>query len=472
MDVSSPVKRRMKTSNTEEHDEMLRYLNRFKLRKKQIPYKPRTFANMQGLNSLRSQNSVDVEPKKAIISDRVKARLNCNLNALLENQSIAGMKRQRPPESYINMERNKRMFNRKEPEPKKARCETQGQSIPAESQVGAAGHSEEFRLEDDEEEPLGQNAEAVFQENFFSHRQSPSTQERRISFDSNEQFSFNAFENINRNNDITPTPRKTPNRKEEFQFLKTPSHHSTPKSMRSFRSITRFAKDSENRMPPKKNYMDTPRHSHGALRTEKSSKKLRNHKVPFSALKSVKRFESRSHEPKLQDEEFTFDFESNWDVNDSKEPNIVDNTPFVLKTPQSGDSFTFNTIDGSIRAGFGDIPPTISQIPDKVFFDRPIEPMKSSSESISFESNVSQSRAPSSVRQSFRFDRDSMKKTIDKHQNHKSIQVQISKFKKMMQPTLTRSRVLRISNGNQSPFFEQIIYQKFQTSSEANTPGD
>lgn len=86
--------------------EMMRYLTRFKLKKKQPRILPRTFANSQGLSIRRLQPTPSVEIKKPIINNNVRARLESNLQYLLQNQNKV-IKRFRQPESYISLKVNK-----------------------------------------------------------------------------------------------------------------------------------------------------------------------------------------------------------------------------------------------------------------------------------------------------------------------------------------------------------------------------
>lgn len=85
---------------------MMRYLTRFKLKKKQHQIQPRTFLNSQGLTTRRLQPPAPVEAKKPIISNNVKARLESNLQYLLQNQNVIAT-RVKQPESYISLQVNK-----------------------------------------------------------------------------------------------------------------------------------------------------------------------------------------------------------------------------------------------------------------------------------------------------------------------------------------------------------------------------
>lgn len=87
-------------------DEMIRYMTRHKLKKKQPQIRPRTYANTQGLSTTRLKPAAQPETKKPIISNNVKARLECNLEYLLENQSKM-VRRARAPESYISIHTDK-----------------------------------------------------------------------------------------------------------------------------------------------------------------------------------------------------------------------------------------------------------------------------------------------------------------------------------------------------------------------------
>lgn len=83
--------------------DMIRYLSRHKLKKKQPLILPRTFANTQGLSTAHLQPVSQPETKKPIISTNVKARLECDLEHLLENQKNTS-RRVRAPESYISIQ--------------------------------------------------------------------------------------------------------------------------------------------------------------------------------------------------------------------------------------------------------------------------------------------------------------------------------------------------------------------------------
>lgn len=84
--------------------DMARYLGRFKLKKKQRQILPRTYANSQGLSRLRLQQTVTSAPaiKKPILSNNVKARLESNLQYLLENQKMVPT-RVKQAESYLSL---------------------------------------------------------------------------------------------------------------------------------------------------------------------------------------------------------------------------------------------------------------------------------------------------------------------------------------------------------------------------------
>lgn len=84
---------------------MLRYMSRFKV-KKQPKIRPRTFVNTQGLSTARLQPSAAPEISKPIISNNVKARIESDLNFLLENQKMIPA-RVRAPESYISLKIHK-----------------------------------------------------------------------------------------------------------------------------------------------------------------------------------------------------------------------------------------------------------------------------------------------------------------------------------------------------------------------------
>lgn len=86
---------------------IIRYLNRYTLKKKQPIIRPRTFVNSQTLTTARLQSSGKKAPQiqKPIINNNVKARLESNLEYLLEHQN-ANIKRVRPAESFISLKFN------------------------------------------------------------------------------------------------------------------------------------------------------------------------------------------------------------------------------------------------------------------------------------------------------------------------------------------------------------------------------
>lgn len=89
------------------HKEMFRYLSRFKLKKKQRQIAPRTFANTQGLTTDRLQAKAQPEFKKPLINNNVRARLESDLQYLLEHQPTV-VTRVKHPESYFSLTLGKR----------------------------------------------------------------------------------------------------------------------------------------------------------------------------------------------------------------------------------------------------------------------------------------------------------------------------------------------------------------------------
>lgn len=81
---------------------MLAYLYRHKLKKKYRPIRPHTYANSFGLSTRQLQKSPLVNLKKPIINKNVKARLEGDLQYLLDNQSV-NVARVKNPESYISL---------------------------------------------------------------------------------------------------------------------------------------------------------------------------------------------------------------------------------------------------------------------------------------------------------------------------------------------------------------------------------
>lgn len=83
-------------------EKMLEYLYRYKLKKKYRPVRPHTFANSQGLRTRQLENEPTHDAKKPLININVKARLEGNLQFLLENQNL-NMARVKNPESFISL---------------------------------------------------------------------------------------------------------------------------------------------------------------------------------------------------------------------------------------------------------------------------------------------------------------------------------------------------------------------------------
>lgn len=81
---------------------MMRYLTRFKLKKKQHRIQPRTYLNSRGLCTRRLNPTAPVGIEKPIISNNVKARLESDLQYLLQNQNMIET-RVKQPESYISL---------------------------------------------------------------------------------------------------------------------------------------------------------------------------------------------------------------------------------------------------------------------------------------------------------------------------------------------------------------------------------
>lgn len=205
-----------------DREKMLRYLNRFKLKKKQIKYKPRTYANLQGINSLRSQNAINVEPPRPVIKESVKARLDCNLNALLQldnekNLNNNNNRRIKPQESYINMELN---GSRKHPKQKKQ--QKKGELELQQEQLSETVHSE-FALE-----PLDSDYRSDFEVCFENHTESllnlhrnhrrPDGKElpKRFKGQRKNNDEFNNITPLLTNNELNILPKQKRNRKKVF----------------------------------------------------------------------------------------------------------------------------------------------------------------------------------------------------------------------------------------------------------------
>lgn len=85
--------------------DMLRYMSRFKF-KKQRPILPRTFANTQSLSTTRLEPKPTPKITKPILSRNVKARIESDLDFLLQNQKMIPA-RVKAPESYFSLQTNR-----------------------------------------------------------------------------------------------------------------------------------------------------------------------------------------------------------------------------------------------------------------------------------------------------------------------------------------------------------------------------
>lgn len=103
MNTNAKVKKQRKSIS---RAEMMRYMARHKLKKKQPRIQPRTYANTQGLSTARLQPASQPQIKKPIVHQNVKARLESDLEHLLENQGKL-IRRVRAPESYVSIQTDK-----------------------------------------------------------------------------------------------------------------------------------------------------------------------------------------------------------------------------------------------------------------------------------------------------------------------------------------------------------------------------
>lgn len=85
--------------------DMLRYMSRFKF-KKQRSILPRTYANTQGLSTTRLEPKPTPKITKPILNRNVKARIESDLDFLLQNQKMIPA-RVKAPESYFSLQTNR-----------------------------------------------------------------------------------------------------------------------------------------------------------------------------------------------------------------------------------------------------------------------------------------------------------------------------------------------------------------------------
>lgn len=398
-------------------EEMLRYLNRFKLKKKQIKYKPRTYANLQGINSLRSQNAVNIEPQKPVIKERVKARLNCNLNALLQldNEINSNNRRTKPQESYINMELN---VARKNPNRKSQQNEVELEAVQDRlsenfrsefsldplysdyrsdfetcfeiqndcSTNGQKNHRQNNYMESSLSKRLGKQ-----QNDFhdispsFTHREasvaakqssnrkktSQSRNGHEIEFtdhsfyehDQSERVkqkefhrlddAFNVNQKCSRNEWDTSMPSKSLNQPSEIRRV-------FPDPTTKFPSIIR----SDGRFGRNHNRKVT-KNTRASSMLDKVFHEKSSDKTPLLFENIAPKTKQRT-DKKLDSSFQTTPFERN-------KINAFVNPPSTIYSSVGSEYIeSWNTIRNGVRAGHGNEPPTLPGIPDKVFFDRTI----------------------------------------------------------------------------------------------------
>lgn len=93
--------KKIKKRKTVTREDMLRYMSRFQF-KKQRPILPRTYANRNKLTTARLVATKESEIKKPVISNSVKARIDSDLDYLLQNQKVIPI-RVKAPESYFSL---------------------------------------------------------------------------------------------------------------------------------------------------------------------------------------------------------------------------------------------------------------------------------------------------------------------------------------------------------------------------------
>lgn len=98
-------KKKTKKRKTVTREDMLRYMSRFQF-KKQRPILPRTYANRNRLTTARLVATKESEIKKPLISNSVKARIDSDLDYLLQNQKVIPI-RIKAPESYFSLKIHK-----------------------------------------------------------------------------------------------------------------------------------------------------------------------------------------------------------------------------------------------------------------------------------------------------------------------------------------------------------------------------
>lgn len=438
-----------------DRDKMLHYLNRFKLKKKQIKYKPRTYANLQGINSLRSQNAINIEAPRPVIKESVKARLDCNLNALLQLDNEKNLnndnenRRIKPQESFINMELDVVRKDPKQPKQKPQQNEAELES--EQDQLSNAVHSE-FDLE-----PMDLDYRSDFEACFENQTESLLNLQRNHRRHDLEESSLpkllkKQYENNDEFHFITPLPTKEElnsstrqNRSSEKYFNSSNAtekeienhifHDMFERSDDSFefnrhdglfldskpsfngqfqservkqkqeiqQNDDTFAKQkyrqdewetsalstslnqcSKNQFvfPDRPSKVSSSIHSHNRF-NRNHNKKVTNNTRPNSMLDKL--FYDKSYEKtslrskKSVQKPFNSSFQAKPFERNKNNP-IVNPPSIDYSSVGSEYVESWDTIRNGIKAGHRNEPPTLSDIPDKVFFDEPIHYERSPSQ--------------------------------------------------------------------------------------------
>lgn len=416
----TPPRQKKRQSTRTKREKMLRYLNRFKLKKKQIKYKPRTYANLQGINSLRSQNAVNIEAPKPIIRESVKARLDCNLNALLqldnEKKINDNIRRIKPQESYINMEMNvARKKPKQNPHQKEADLESEQDQLSKNDHSEFAfeplnsdyrsdfetcfdilnesslneqnnnrkkpslpNHLRKQRKNNNDFSPLLIHGEAsnpaipkvtkssncreieFTNSSFYEHVQSERVKEKELT---QTDDTFNTKHKYSQNEWETSTPSKSLDQcsKSRFVFPDSPSKfpsftHSDGRFNRNYNR--KVIKDTRASSMPHKEFYDT------------------------SFNKTLLPSKTFSPDTKQQNDQI-FDSSFQTEPFERKRYKKFANPPSTIYSSVGSEyRESLDTIRNGVKAGHGNEPPTLAGIPDNVFLDRPIHYERYPSESL------------------------------------------------------------------------------------------
>lgn len=477
MKTSAATKQNKLTKSKVSRDEMLRYLTRFKLKKKQIKYKPRTYANMKGLNSLRAKTTIKPTEKKPILTERVKARLNCNLNDLLQNNSNSYIKKRRPQESFINLQVKTNPV-RNENGKKEQRIENNANTIEI---------NDEFQLHTDKSETLFQwNFNDNAMDDFFTFLQPA---ENAYQTEQNQRKYATPLSNFNTHRSRRQryfeekTPNEYANSLKSFSpysshspFLNDPFNDCTNvnskvaiKPAKSTQNTQRMAANLIDENIDFKFLNDSPRLKNNvgfddaAFDIYKTLSPAPTRRSKFSAHKSFDSQYKQKMAVNSADNSVNFQFlnDSPQLIDDGKIGD-VDDKPFVMfKTPSPAPttrnkinedkSWTFDTIQNSIRGGHGSRAPSLSCIPNKFFFNQkmnfqklPSDHSSSSSSDFtgtSYSSYLSANREPNQL-------------------NH------MQSNRRLIPKSVTRKSCIQFSRGpGQTPFYEQVVYETFRNKS-------